>query len=91
MYKKTDGITQYDFSNFTLPFKFTFNIHRRDLTLQKTKYDQQKLEILINKLNKNYNPRKQAKIKEKTNVIKSAKRLLSMREEIINAFKKCIF
>ena len=30
---KTDGVTQYDFSNFILSFKFTFKIYRHNLTL----------------------------------------------------------
>ena len=42
-------------------------------------------------LNNDYNRRKKAKIEEKTNVIKSAKKFYFIREEIINAFKKGIF
>ena len=60
---KTDGKTKYDFSKFTLPLKFATKIYRRDLTLQKAKDNQQDLEILINKLNSNYNPKNQIKIK----------------------------
>ena len=71
---KTDGITQYDFRNFILPFKFTFKIYRRNLTLQEAKDNEQKLSILRNKLNNYYNPRKQEKIEEKANAIKSAKK-----------------
>ena len=59
--------------------------------LQEAKDNQQELEILINKLNNNYNPKNKTKIKEKDDALKSAKRLLSTREEIINAFKKGIF
>ena len=77
---RTDGITQYDFSNFILPFKFTFKIYHRNLTLQEAKDNQQKLSILRNKLNNYYNPRKQKKIEEKTNAIKSAKKLFLIRE-----------
>ena len=40
VYTKTDGITQYDFSNFILPFKFTFKIYCRNLTLQEAKDNQ---------------------------------------------------
>ena len=53
--------------------------------------DQQKLKILINKLNNNYNPTNLTKIKEKDDTLKSAKKLFFIREEIINAFKKDIF
>ena len=70
---KTDGKTKYDFNKFTLPLKFTSKIYRRDLTLQEAKDDQQELEILINKLNNDYNPVNQTKIKEKDDALKSAK------------------
>ena len=55
------------------------------------RYKKQDLQILINKLNNEYNPTNLAKIKEKDDTLKSAKRLLVIREEIINAFKKSIF
>ena len=88
---KTDGKTKYDFNKFTLPLKFATKIYRHDLTLQEAKDNQQDLEILINKLNNDYNPKNQTKIKEKDDTIKSAKKLFFMREEIISAFKKGIF
>ena len=88
---KTDGKTKYDFSNFMFPLKFTSKIYGRDLTLQEAKDDQQELEILINKLNNDYNPRNQTKIKEKDDTLRSAKKLYSIREEIINAFSEGIF
>ena len=44
--------------------------------LQKAKDDQQELEISINKLNNNYNPRNKIKIKEKDNTLKSAKKIV---------------
>ena len=47
------------------PLKFTSKIYRHDLTLQKAKDNQQELRVLINKLNKDYNPKNQIKIKEK--------------------------
>ena len=56
------------------PLKFTSKIYRRDLTLQEAKDDQQELKILINKLNNDYNPRNQTKIKEKDDALKSAKK-----------------
>ena len=70
---KTDGKTKYDFNNFTFPLKFTSKIYRRDLTLQETKNDQQELKILLNKLNNDYNPKNQTKIKEKDYALTSAK------------------
>ena len=66
-------------------------IHHDNLTLQEARDDQQKLQILINKLNNNYNPTSKIKIKEKDDTLKSAKKLLFLKEEIINAFKKDIF
>ena len=59
--------------------------------LQEARDDQQKLKILINKLNNKYNPTNLTKIKEKDDTSKSAKKLFFIREEIINAFKKDIF
>ena len=61
---KTDG-TAYDFNKFMFPLKFTLNIYHCNLTLQKAEDDQHQLEIKINKLNSNYNPRNQTKIKKK--------------------------
>ena len=88
---KTDGKTKYEFNKFMLPLKFATKIYRYDLTLQEAIDDQQKLKILINKLNNNYNPTNQTKIKEKDDTLNSARKLLVIREEIINAFKKGIF
>ena len=58
---KTDGKTKYDFSKFTFPLKFASKIYNYDLTLQKAQDNQQELEIIINKLNNNYNPQKKKK------------------------------
>ena len=60
---KTDGKTKDDFNDLTSPLKSTSKIYRRDLTLQEAKDDQQELKILINKLNNEYNPKNQTKIK----------------------------
>ena len=87
----TDGRTKYDFSNFTFPSKFTLKIFRRDLTLQKAKDDQVNLEILINKLNNNYNPKNLEQIKEKDDILKPTKMLLTFRREIIKVFETGIF
>ena len=45
----------------------------------------------MNKLNNNYSPKNQIKIEEKGDTLKSAKKLFSIREEIIRAFKRGIF
>ena len=45
----------------------------------------------MNKLNNNYTPTNLTKIKEKDDTLRSAKKLFSIRKEIINAFKKGIF
>ena len=74
-----------------MPLKFVLKIYRRDLILQKADDNQQELKILINKLNDNYNPTSQIKIKEKDDRLKTAKMLYSSRDDIINAFKKGIF
>ena len=72
---KTDGRTKYDFNKFTFPLKFTSKIYNRNLTLQQAKDDQQEVAILINKLNNDYNPRNEIKIKEKNDTLKSARKL----------------
>ena len=74
-----------------MPLKFVLKIYRRDLILQKADDNQQELNILINKLNNNYNPTSKIKIKEKDDRLKTAKILYSSRDDIINAFKKGIF
>ena len=84
---KTDRRTKYDFSNFMFPLKFASKIYRGDLTLQKAKDDQVNVKILINKLNNDCNPQNQEKMKEKDNTLKSAKKLLLVRDEIIKAFE----
>ena len=84
----TDGKTKYEFNKFMLSLKFTMKIHHYNLTLQKAKDDQQKLQILINKLNNNYNPASKIKIKEKDNTLKSAKILYFIKNDIIDAFQK---
>ena len=87
---KTDGITKYKFNNFMLRIKFALKIHNRNITLQEAEDDQLKLKLLINNLINGYNSRNKIKIKEQDNTLKSTKKLLVMRKEIINAFKKGI-
>ena len=75
---KTDG-TKYEFNRFALPLKF------------EAIDDQVELEILINNLKRDYNPRNLKKIEEKNKVLKSAKKLFVGRKDIIVFFEKGIF
>ena len=84
---KTDGIKRCDCSNFTFSLKFASKISNKNLMLQKAEDNQQELEILINKLNNNYNPRNQTKIKENNDTLKSAKRMFFIKEDIIRAYE----
>ena len=70
---KTDKKTKYDFNKFTFPSKFALKIYCHDFTLQEAEDDQQKLQILINKLNNNYNPKNKIKVEEKGDTLKSIK------------------
>ena len=87
---KTDG-TKYDFNHFLSPLKFVAKIHNYEITLDEAINDQTKLGILINKLNNNYNPRIPEKVKEKNNVLKSARKFLNVRKDIISFFERGIF
>ena len=55
--KNTDNKTKYDFNRFSLPLKFIEKIHNYEITLDEAINDQQDLNILINKLNNDYEPR----------------------------------
>ena len=88
---KADGKTKCNFNSFAFPSKFTLKIYRHGLKLQEAEDDQQELKILINKLNNDYNPKNQTKIKEKKDPLKYTKKLLTIRDEIIRTFKKGIF
>ena len=79
--RKTDGITEYDFT------KFIFH----DYTIQRVEDKQQDLKILINRLNNDYNPTNKLKIKEKDDTLKFAGILNSIKKDIIDAFEKEIF
>ena len=72
---KTCG-TKYDFNRFLFPLKFIEKNHNYEITLDEAKNNQTELGILINKLNNNYNPKIQKKVKEKNNVLKSAIKVL---------------
>ena len=88
---KTDGKTKYEFNKFKMPLKFASKIYQHDLTLQKARDDQRNLQILINKLNNDYKPKNESKIKEKNDTLEFAKKLHSIREKIIDAFSKDVF
>ena len=83
--------TKYDFNRFLLPLKFIRKIHNYETTLNEAIGDQPILKILIIKLNNDYNPRNTKKVKEKNEVLKSARKLSDARDEIINLFEKGIF
>ena len=87
---KTDG-AKYDFNCFSLPLKFIAKIHNYEITLEEAMKDQTKSKILINKLNKGYNPINLKNIKEKKRVLESSKILSNARDEIINLFEKETF
>ena len=87
---KTDG-TKYDFNRFSLQLKLIEKVYNYKITLNEAIEDQTKLKILINKLNNYYSPKIPKKVKEKNNVLKSAKKLFDARDEIINLFEKGIF
>ena len=67
---KTGG-TKYNFNCFLLPLKFIEKIHNYEITLGEARNYQTELEILINKLNNDYNSRNPRKAKEKNNVLES--------------------
>ena len=89
--RKTHGKTKDKFSNFTFPSKFASKMYDKNLTLQVAEDNQQELETLLNNLNKDCNPKNKIKTKEKEDILKSARRLSFIREEIIRAFKRAIF
>ena len=65
--------TKHDFNGFLFPLKFIEKIHNYEITVDEAKNDQAELGILINKLNNNYNPKIPKKVKEKNNLLKSAR------------------
>ena len=62
---KTDNKTKYDFNRFSLPLKFIEKIHNYEITLDEAINDQKDLNILINKLNNDYEPRNTKKKKKR--------------------------
>ena len=87
---KSDGKTKYDFNLFTSPLKFSSKIHNYEITLDEAIKDQDKLENLIIRL-ENYKPRKTKKIEEKNKVLESPRKLLCVRNDVINACDKKSF
>ena len=66
-------------------------VHNYEITLNEAKNNQTELGILINKLNNDYNSKNLKKVKEKNNVLKSARKLLDARKDIIDFFEKGLF
>ena len=87
---KTNG-NKYDFNRFLLSLKFIKKLHNYEITLNEEIDDQAELRILMNNLHNDYNPRSSEKAKEKNRVLESAKKLLNMRDDIIDLFEKEIF
>ena len=73
------------------PLKFIEKIHKYEITLDEAKSSQTELGILINKLNNDYNPKIPKKVKQKNNVLKSARKLLDVRKDVIDIFETGIF
>ena len=72
---RTDGKAKYDFNKFMSPSNFALKIYRHDLTLQEAEDYQKELKILINRLNNDFNPKNQTKIKEQNGTLKSEKKI----------------
>ena len=73
------------------PLKFIEKIHKYEITLDEAKSSQTELGILINKLSNDYNPKIPKKVKQKNNVLKSARKLLDVRKDVIDIFETGIF
>ena len=73
------------------PLKFIEKIHKYEITLDEAKSSQTELGILINKINNDYNPKIPKKVKQKNNVLKSARKLLDVRKDVIDIFETGIF
>ena len=84
---KTDR-TKYDFHRFLRPLKFIKKNYNYEIILDEAKNDQTKLGILIKKINNTYNPKIPKKVKEKNNVLNSARKMLNVRKGIISFFEK---
>ena len=72
---------KYDFNCFSRPLKFIEKIYNYEITLDEAINDQTELNILVNKLNNNYNPRNTEKIEEKKRILKSARKLQNARKD----------
>ena len=81
---KTDGI-KYDFNQFLLPLKFIEKNHIYEITLDEAINYQTELNILINKLNNDCNPRNSKKQKRKITVQDLQENCL-MQEKVLLGF-----
>ena len=77
---KTDG-TKYNFNCFLFPVKFIEKIYNYEITLDEAKIYQTQLRILMNKLDNDYNTKSLQKVKEKNNLLKSARKLFDGRKD----------
>ena len=66
------------------------NIYRDKKLLKDAENEQPDIKILLNKLT-NYNPTKTKKIKDKEETLSATEKFLNNRQEVIDAFKTCIF
>ena len=73
------------------PLKFLKKIHKYEITLDEAKSSQTELGILISKLSNDYNPKIPKKVKQKNNVLKSARKLLDVRKDVIDIIETGIF
>ena len=73
---KTYGKTKYGFNIFTSPLKFAEKISTVEFTSQEAKDDQAQLEILINKLDKEDNPKIKRKIDIKERGFKICRKIV---------------
>ena len=88
---KTDGKTKCDFNKLTFPSKFTLKIYCHDFTLQEAEDDQQKLQILRNKISNNYNPINETKKQEKEDTLKSEKKSFLSEKTSLEHLKMVLF
>ena len=72
------------------PWKFIEKIRNYEITIDEARNNQIELGVLISKLNNDFNSKIPKKVKEKNNVLKSARKLLNTRKDI-DFFEKGIF
>ena len=73
---------------FFCPLKFIEKIHYYEITLDEAINDQKELDILINKLNNNSNPRNPEKVEKEKRVLESAEELQNVKKMLLIFLKK---